>query len=91
MPVDGHIAQLATMRFNELFTLHKHAARAAARVIHLAAVGVEHGDQGFDDAGRRVKLTATLDFSTAEHAKKVLVDLAQNVASGACVVARAYC
>ncbi len=34
--LDGELADAAAMGFQEAFGLHEHAARAAARVVHLA-------------------------------------------------------
>ena len=70
LAVDGHIAQFAATGFDELFTLHEHAARASTRVVHLAVVRAEHGHQRLDDAGRGVKLPATLAFGAGEHAPR---------------------
>ena len=77
---DGHVAELAAVRFDEVLALHEHAAAAAARVVDLAVVRRQHGHQGLDDAARRVELPTALAFGAGEHAQKVLVDLAQHVA-----------
>ncbi|MNG26260.1 hypothetical protein D3C84_1112280 [compost metagenome] len=77
------------MGFDELLGLHEHAARAAARVINLAVVWVEHRHQGFDDAGGRVELPALLAFGAGELAEEVFVDLAEQVAGLVGVAAKA--
>jgi hypothetical protein len=71
---DGDIAELAAVGFDELFGLHKHAARAAAGIVDLAVVGDEHGHQGFDDAGGGVELPALFAFGAGELAEEVFVD-----------------
>jgi len=80
LPVDGHVADLAAMRFDEFFALHEHAARSAAGVVDLAMVRRQHGHQRLDDAARRVELAAALAFGAGEHAQEVFLDLAQHVA-----------
>ena len=89
LAVDGDIADLAAVRFDELLGLHEHAAGAAAGVIDLAVVRGEDGDQRLDDAGRRVELAALLAFGAGELAEEVFIDLAEHVARLAGVVAEA--
>lgn len=89
MAVDGHIAQLAAMVFDELFGLHEHAARPAAGVVNLALGWREHGHQCFDNAGGRVELPAPLAFGAGEHAQEIFVHLAQDVAGLGGVVTKA--
>ncbi len=84
-----HVAQLAAVGFDELLGLHEHAARAAARVVHLALVRGQDGHQGLDDAGRRIELPAPLAFGAGELAQEVFIHLAQHVARLAGVVAKA--
>jgi len=83
LPIDRHVAQLAAVGLDEFLGLHEHAARAAARVVHLAAVRDEDGDQRLDDARRGVELPAALAFGAGEHAKEVFIHLAQRVAGHA--------
>ena len=89
LAVDGHVAQLAAVRFDEFFRLHKHAAGAAARVVHLALVRVQHGDQRVDDGLRGVELAAFFAFGAGELAEEVFVHLAQDVAGDGLVFAKA--
>ena len=77
------------MVFDELFGLHEHAARSAARVVNLALAGREHGYQCFDNAGGRVELPAPLAFGAGKHAQEIFVHLAQDVASLRWVVTKA--
>lgn len=79
LAVNGHVAQLAAMGFDELFALHKHAAGAAAGVVHLAFGGGQHFDQRFDDGGWRVELPTPLAFGTGKHAEEVFVNLPEDV------------
>ena len=89
LAVDGDIADLAAMRFDEFLGLHEHAAGAAAGVIDLALVRGEHGDQRLDDAGRGVELAALLAFGAGELAEEVFVNLAEHVAGVVDVFAKA--
>jgi len=89
LPEHGDIAQLAAVGFDEFFGLHKHAAGAAARVVHFAVMRGEHGDQRIDDAGGRVELAAALAFGAGEHAQKIFVHLPQHIARLAGIVAEA--
>ncbi|MCY1296253.1 hypothetical protein D9M70_456280 [compost metagenome] len=86
LAVDRHIAQLAAVGFDKFFRLHEHATAAAAGVVNLAVVRVEHRHQGFDDAGRGVELPALFAFGAGELAEEVFVDLAEQVAGLAGVV-----
>jgi hypothetical protein len=76
---DGHVADLAAVRFDERFALHEHATAAAARVIHLAVVRGQHRHQRLDDAARRVELAAAFALGAGEHAQEVLVHLPQHI------------
>ena len=50
LAVDGDVAELAAVGFDELLALHEHAARAAAGVVDAALVRLEHLDQHAHDA-----------------------------------------
>ena len=75
------------MRADELHRLHEHARRAAAGVVHPAAVGLEHLDQQRDHAARRVELAALLALGAGELGEEVLVDAAEHVLGAARFVA----
>ena len=89
LAVDGHIAQFAAVVFDELFRLHKHTARSAARVVNLAFAGREHGHQCFNNAGGRVELPAPLAFGAGKHTEEIFVHLTQDVAGLRWVVTKA--
>ena len=76
LPVNGHITNLATVGFDKLFRLHKHATTTTAWVIDLAVVRVEHRHQGFYDASRRIELPTLFALGTGKLTKEVLVNLA---------------
>src|SRR5437588_9385255 len=70
LTVDGDVAELAAVRFDEFFRLHEHAAGTAARVVNTAFVWSEHLDEEAHDALRSVELTAFLAFGAGELAKE---------------------
>ena len=63
----------------ELHGLDEHARRATARVVDAAVVGLDHLDEGADDAAGRVELAALLALGAGELAEEVLVDAAEDV------------
>lgn len=77
---DGDVGGVAAVGLDEALALHEHAARAAARVVHPAAIRFEHLDQQADHAPRRVELAAQLALGLGELAQEVLVHAAQRVA-----------
>ena len=66
LPLDRDVADPPAMLFDELFALHKHARRAAARIVNSPLVRREHLDQHADHAARRVNLPAVLPLDTGE-------------------------
>ena len=56
LAVDGDVAELAAVGFDEFFRLHEHAAGAAGGVADAALVGGEHVDEAAHNAGRGVEL-----------------------------------
>ncbi|MNG04793.1 hypothetical protein D3C84_879500 [compost metagenome] len=69
------------MGLDELFRLHKHAARTAAGIIDFAMVWVKHRDKCFDNTGRCIELPALLTFSAGELAEEVFINLSQQITS----------
>ena len=67
------------MLFDELFALHEHAGRAAARIVDAPLVRREPLDQHADHATRRVELPAILPLRTGELREEVFVDAAQEI------------
>ncbi len=67
------------MGFDELVIGDKEATGAHGRIIDTAVVGFEHFDNQGDDAFGRVILAALFAFGQGELAKKVFVDMAENV------------
>ena len=80
LAVDGDVARVAAVGFDELVGLHEHAARAATGVVDAVLVGFEHFDEDADDAARRIELAAELAFGLGELAEEVFVDAAESVA-----------
>ena len=65
---------------DEFGGLYKHAARAAGRVEHLAAVGLDDFHHEFDHRARRKKFAAALAFADGKVGQEVFIDLAKKVA-----------
>src|SRR5438477_12325058 len=66
LAVDGDVADLAGMRFDELLALYEHAARSATGVVDTPFVGRQHLDQHPHDVRWRVKLSAALALGARE-------------------------
>ena len=79
LPEDGQVPDASLMFPHELFTLHEHAAAAAAGVHDAAPEGFEHGDKQFDDAAGRVELSALFAFGKGKFAEEIFKDMAENV------------
>ena len=73
---------------HEPLGVHKHAARAAAGVVHAALVGLQHFYQQLHHAARRVELPALLALSQRKLAQKVLEHAAQHVGAAGFGVAQ---
>ena len=79
LAVDGDVAELAAVAFDELFRLHEHAAGAAGGVVDAALVGGKHLDEAAHDAGRRVELAAVLALGAGEAGEEILVNAAEQI------------
>jgi hypothetical protein len=75
------------MGADEFDRLHEHARRAAAGVVHPAAVGLEHLDKELDHAARRVELAALLALGARELREEVFVNAAEHILGAAGLVA----
>ena len=74
-PLGGALAVL----LDDARTLHEHAAGAAGRVQHRAALGVEHvGDQRDEGDGRK-ELAAVVGLLVGELGEEVFVDAAEDI------------
>ena len=60
LAIDGYVAELTAVSFDEFVRLREPAIGAAARIVDLAMLRVKHGAQGFDDARRGVELLTLL-------------------------------
>ncbi len=67
------------MRLDELERLHEHTARTAARVVHPAAIRLDHRDQQADHAARGVELAAALALGAGELGQEILIHAAEGV------------
>ena len=79
MPVDRDVAHLALMTRDEFLRLDEHTARTAAGVEHAALIGFHNLDKEFNDAARRIELSALLTFGKGELAEEVLEYMAENI------------
>ena len=79
LAVDGDVAELAAVGFDEFFRLHEHAAGAARGVVDAAFVGREHLDEAAHDAGRRVELAAVLALGAGEAGEEILIHAAEQI------------
>jgi len=60
-------------------TLDEHAAGAAGRIGNAAVVRLEHFDEKFDNARRRVKLAAFRACRSGELAEEIFIDSAEGI------------
>lgn len=79
LPVDGDVLFAAVVAFDKLDRLHEHAARAAAGVVDLAFVGLDHFGDEIDDALGGVELAPELALGGGEFAEEVFIDPADGV------------
>ena len=70
------------MVLHELDRVNEHAAAAACRVEHFAAVGLDDFDHHPYDALGREELSTTLALGQRKVAQEVFVDLTEDVAFG---------
>jgi hypothetical protein len=79
LAVDGDVAQLAAVGFDEFFRLHEHAAGAAGGVVDAALVGGEHLDEAAHNAGRGVELAAILALGAGEAGEEILIHATEQI------------
>ncbi len=79
LPVDGDVFLAAVVAFDKLDGLDEHAAGAAAGVVDLAFVGLDHFGDEIDDALGGVELAPELAFRSGEFAEEVFIDPADGV------------
>lgn len=79
LPVNRDVLGVAVVAFDKLERLHEHAARAAAGVVDLAFVGLDHFGDEIDDALRGVELAPQLALGGGELAEEVFIDPADGV------------
>ena len=79
LSVDGDVLGVAVVAFDKLERLHEHAARAAAGVVNLALVGLDHFGDQIDDALGGVELAPQLALGGGELPEEVFIDPADGV------------
>ena len=79
LAVDGNVAELAAVRFDEFLRLHEHAAGAAGGVVDAAFVRREHLDEAAHHAGRRVELAAVPAFGAGETSEEIFVHASEQI------------
>ena len=79
LPVDGDVLFAAVVAFDKLDGLDEHAAGAAAGVVDLAFVGLDHFGDEIDDALGGVELAPELALGGGEFAEEVFIDPADGV------------
>ena len=79
LPVDGDVLLVAVVAFDKFDGLDEHAAGAAAGVVDLAFVGLDHFGDEIDDALRGVELAPELALGGGELAEEVFIDPADGV------------
>ena len=86
LAVDGDVFLVALVAFHKLHGLHEHAAGAAAGVVDLAVVGLDHFRQQVNHALGGIELPAALAFGGGEFAEEVFVDAANDVLLALCAL-----
>ncbi len=81
LTIDSNVADASPVVLDELFGLHEHAARPAARVVYAPIMRLQHLDHRSHDRARRVELSPALAFCTGELAEEVFIDAAEHVAA----------
>ena len=79
LPVDGDVLGVAVVASDEFEGLHEHTPGAAAGVVDLAFVGLDHFGDQIDDALGGVELAPELALGGGEFAKEVFIDAPDDV------------
>ena len=67
------------MRLDKLHALYEHAARTAAGVVNLAAVGLDHFGDESDDCLGRIEFALALAFGDGELPEEIFIDAANDI------------
>src|SRR5690242_13927167 len=81
LPINSDVADAPAVVLDELFGLHEHAARSAARVIDATVMRLQHLDHGAHHRSRRVEFAAALALGAGELAEKIFIDAPEHVAA----------
>ena len=76
---DTQVLDVALMVAHEVGTLHKHTTTTHGRVVAATFVRLQHGNDGANDAARRVELTSILALERSEFRQTVFVGASQEV------------
>jgi hypothetical protein len=79
LSVNGNVAELAAVGFDEFLRLHEHAAGTAGGVVNASFVGREHFDEQPHDATGRVELPAVLAFGAGETGEEIFVNASEQI------------
>ena len=79
LPINGNIAHPPLMVFDELFGLHKQAARPTTGVKNAPFVRFEHLNQQLNDRTRGVELPTLFAFGKRKFAQEVFKDVTENI------------
>lgn len=77
--LSGVVILFASMLFNKAISGDEKSTRSHRRVIDAPIVGLQHFENQGNDAFRRIVLTTLLTFSQRELAKKIFVNVAENI------------
>ena len=79
LTIDRDLVDIAGVALDKLCRLHKHTARAAARVIDTTCVGLQDINKGLDNAGRGVKFARQLALSLGKLREAVFVGTTEDI------------
>ena len=79
LAIYGDFALVAVVRLDKLHALHEHAARTAAGVVNLAAVGFNHFGDETDNCLGCIEFALALAFGDGELAEEIFIDAANDI------------
>ena len=86
LTINGNALTIAAVCLDELHALHKHTARATARVVHPAVIErLQDCNDCLNDAGRCIELAALHTFVGSKLCDAILVGSAQKVFAFLCI------
>ena len=79
LAVNGDVVDVAAVALHKFCGLNKHAAAAAAGIVHPALEGLQHLHKRAHHAGGREKFASALAFLLRKHGQAVFISAAQDV------------